>query len=148
MKKNIIFIFLFAIITGCSTLIETLNLVPTFNSKNNQEKEDWASVKIIHTGTGSSKIYAYKSNANPVKKAAASHINNQYKDALLFPTEENFIVLLYRNGSRVGTTIFNNVSASKNATYTIHVIGEGDKFTAKLVDENEKVVPHKITLTP
>ncbi|MBB1268910.1 hypothetical protein [Shewanella sp. SR44-3] len=148
MKIRAMIVFFTVFIVGCSTISNALNFVPTFNSNNNVGKEDWPVVKVVHDGSGFSNVYAYKRSANPAQKIAASHINNRHSDALLFPNEENFIVLTYKNGSRIGTTIFNGVKGEKNSIYTIYVTGEESKFKTRFVDEKGNNVQHEITVTP
>lgn len=141
------------LLSGCISTMDKMsgafNVVKTYSSQDREGHKDWSIIKIEHSGSGSSKIFAYKSSENALKKAAASHVHNFKSDALLFPGENNYVALRYFNGSLVGEKIFNNIDGVKGKTYLLKVTGNGANYTAELVDaETGEKVDYTLTRTP
>ena len=154
--KNIVILALavFAL-SGCSTINSaTQSLaraisVETFNTRNNQGKEDWTLVNLEVEGPGSATIFAYKKDASIPSKMGAANIGNYYSDALLYPNETNYIVVQYNNGSKSGQYILNDIAGTKNQEYTVKVTGENNRFKVALVNaKTQEPVPFKKTMTP
>lgn len=155
MKKILVVMLASLVLSGCSMVnnaaksIAKAIAVETFNTKNNEGKEDWTVVKLELEGEGTASMFAYKTNASIPSKMGAANIGNYYSDALLYPEEVNYIAVTYRNGSKSGQYILNNIEGVKNKKYIVKVSGGSNKFKVALVDaETQTPVPFKKTMTP
>ena len=138
-----------SIVSGASQTLATAMTVETFNSKNNQGKEDWTVAKIELDGPGQATMFAYRRDASFASKMGAASVINYYSDALLHPNEVNYIVVRYTLGSKSGQTILNNITGEPGKEYLVKVTGKDNSFKVALVDANtQEPIPFVKTITP